>query len=219
MPFLVCFATALILVVFYNPEPHRPYRVLFSWMHRTSGLCLIVLPLLAVYRSRGDFRVHFYNIKQAWTWVFDDFKWLSLMMAASVNTKIKLPDQGKFNAAEKMNFMVLMGTYPLYIATGLFIWLTHVAFVSWLMHTAMALLATPLILGHMYMAIVSQQRPSGPDRDEEWLRGPALGQASLRALVPGALRTRRGRCARGERSGSGRLNGPARDTHPGLLES
>jgi cytochrome b subunit of formate dehydrogenase len=51
--------------------------------------------------------------------------------------------------------MVLMGTYPLYIVTGLFIWLTHVAFVSWLMHTAMALLATPLILGHMYMAIVS----------------------------------------------------------------
>ena len=156
VPFLVCYTTAMILVVFYNPEPHRPYRLLFSWMHRMSGFCLIVLPLLAVYRSRGDFRVHYYNIKQAWTWVFDDFKWLTLMLAASINTKIKLPDQGKFNAAEKVNFMVLMGTYPLYIVTGLFIWLTHVAFVSWLMHTAMALLATPLILGHMYMAIVSR---------------------------------------------------------------
>jgi formate dehydrogenase subunit gamma len=161
VPFLVCYTTAMILVVFYNPEPHRPYRLLFSWMHRTSGVCLMVLPLLAVYRSRGDFRVHFYNIKQAWTWVFDDFKWLTLMMAASINTKIKLPDQGKFNAAEKLNFMVLMGTYPLYIATGLFIWLTHVAFVSWLMHTAMALMATPLILGHMYMAIVSSNGRPG----------------------------------------------------------
>jgi formate dehydrogenase subunit gamma len=155
VPFLVCYATALTLVVFYNPDPHRPYRMLFSWTHRASGFCLIVLPLLAVYKSRGDFRVHFYNIKQAWTWVFDDFKWLSLMMAASVSSKIKLPDQGKFNAAEKINFMVLMGTYPLYIATGLFIWLTHAAFVSWLLHSGMALLATPLILGHMYMAIVS----------------------------------------------------------------
>ena len=29
VPFLVCFATALILVVFYNPEPQRPYRALF----------------------------------------------------------------------------------------------------------------------------------------------------------------------------------------------
>jgi formate dehydrogenase subunit gamma len=155
VPFLICYANALILVIFYNPDPHRPYRVLFSWTHRTSAVCLILLPLLAVYKSRGDFRVHFYNIKQAWTWVFDDFKWLSLMMAASISTRIKLPDQGKFNAAEKINFMVLMGTYPLYIATGLFIWLTHVAFLSWLLHTAMALLATPLILGHMYMAIFS----------------------------------------------------------------
>jgi formate dehydrogenase subunit gamma len=161
VPFLVCYATALILVVFYNPEPHRPYRVLFSWAHRTSGVCLIVLPLLAAYKSRGDLRVHFYNIKQAWTWVIDDFKWLSLMMAAAVNSKIKLPDQGKFNAAEKLNFMVLMGTYPLYIATGLFIWLTHVAFLSWLLHTAMALLATPLILGHMYMAIFSRSGRPG----------------------------------------------------------
>ena len=39
-------------------------------------------------------------------------------MVAAVNSKVKLPDQGKFNAAEKINFMVLMGTYPLYIATG-----------------------------------------------------------------------------------------------------
>ena len=163
----------------------------------------MVLPLLAVYRSRGDFRVHFYNIKQAWTWVFDDFKWLSLMMAASINTKIKLPDQGKFNAAEKVNFMVLMGTYPLYIATGLFIWLTHVAFVSWLMHTAMALMATPLILGHMYMAIVSRSGRPGLTGmkngyvDRHWAKHP------LRALVPGALRTRRGRCAGGEGLSSG----------------
>jgi formate dehydrogenase subunit gamma len=160
-PFLTCFATAMILVVFYNPSPLRPYRALFSWAHRASGLCLIILPFLAVYRSKGNFQVHLYNIKQAWTWVFDDFKWLFLMFAAAVSHKIKLPDQGKFNAAEKLNFMVLMGTYPLYIATGLLIWLTHVAFLSWLLHSGMALMAMPLIGGHMYMAMVSRNGRPG----------------------------------------------------------
>ena len=41
IPFLVCFASALVMVVHYNPDPHRPYRALFSWAHRISGVCLI----------------------------------------------------------------------------------------------------------------------------------------------------------------------------------
>ena len=110
VPFLVCYATALTMVLVYNPDPHRPYRFVFSWAHRISGLCLLVLPMIAVHRSRGDFRIHFYNIKQAWTWVLDDFKWLALLLLAGVSSRIKLPEEGKFNAAEKLNFMVLMGT-------------------------------------------------------------------------------------------------------------
>jgi len=52
-------------VVVYNPDPQRPLRSLFSWTHRLSGVGLIVFPLLAVARSTGDFKVHFYNILQA----------------------------------------------------------------------------------------------------------------------------------------------------------
>ena len=161
IPFLVCFATAMVLVVYYNPDPHRSYRAFFSWTHRLSGACLIVLPILAVYRSQGNIAVHFYNIKQAWTWVWDDFRWLGLMFAAALNSKIELPDQGKFNAAEKINFMVLLGTYPLYVATGLLIWLTDCAFVSWLLHSMMAVLAAPLVLGHLYMALISPHGQPG----------------------------------------------------------
>ena len=79
-----------------------------------------------------------------------------MLMLAGVSSKFKLPEQGKFNAAEKVNFMVLMGTYPLYIATGLLIWLTDCAFLAWLLHSFMAVIATPLILGHMYMAMINR---------------------------------------------------------------
>jgi len=161
VPYLVSYASALVLVVLYNSDPLRPYRDVFSWIHRISGLCLLVLPMIAVCKCRGDIRIHFYNIKQAWTWVFADFKWLALMMLAALNSKIKLPEQGKFNAAEKINFMVLLGTYPLYIATGFLMLLTNGAVLAWIVHFAMALMAIPLILGHMYMALLNRSGRPG----------------------------------------------------------
>jgi len=155
IPFMVCWTTALVLVVVYNPDPQRPYREIFSWIHRLSGIALIVLPVIAVARTAGDIRVHFHNILQAWTWTLSDLRWLALAGLAAIHPGVKLPEQGKFNAAEKLNFMTLLGTYPLYIVTGLVMWLTSAAFLSWIVHFAMAVLATPLILGHIYMAAVN----------------------------------------------------------------
>ena len=175
-PFLVSFATAIVLVVIYNPDPSRPLRGFFAGLHRTSGVALIVLPMLATLQSRGDARIHFYNIRQAWTWVYDDFKWLALMGLAVVNSKIELPEQGKFNAAEKLNFMMLMTTYPLYVATGLLMWITHLAVLAWILHCAMAMLATPLLLGHLHMALINPAtRPGLPGMisgfvDRQWAK-------------------------------------------------
>jgi formate dehydrogenase gamma subunit len=176
IPFLVCYASATILVAVYNPDPARPYREVFSWTHRISGITLIVLPALVAFRCRGDARLHLHNIRQAWTWVFDDVKWLALMLLAAINSRFKLPEQGKFNAAEKVNFMMLMGTYPLYIATGLLIWVTHCAFASWILHVLMAVAATPLILGHLYMALLNPKTRKGLQGmvsgfvDRQWAR-------------------------------------------------
>ncbi|MBI3671062.1 MAG: NAD(P)-binding domain-containing protein [Acidobacteria bacterium] len=155
IPFMVCYATALILLVFYNPHPRRPFRDVFSWLHRISGVSLIVFPILAMVRNRGDYRMHLYNVKQAWTWAIDDLKWLVLMGAAAVSSRISLPEQGKFNAAEKLNFMMVMCTYPLFIATGLLLWMPGIAFLSWIVHVAMAAVATPLLLGHIFMATIN----------------------------------------------------------------
>ena len=155
VPFLVCLGSALILIVFYNPDPTRPYRAVFAATHRLAGIAFVVLPILATIISKGDFRTHFYNIRQAWLWTLQDIQWLLLMGLAAVNKKIVLPEQGKFNAAEKLNFMYLMSTYLLYVISGIVIWLTDAAFVAWIAHCAIALMAIPLILGHIYMATIN----------------------------------------------------------------
>jgi formate dehydrogenase subunit gamma len=116
----------------------------------------MVLPILAMWNGRRELGVHWDNIKQAWLWGRDDFKWMALMPLAVLSSKIKLPEQGKFNAAEKVNFMVLMATYPLYILTGLLIWFKTYGLLAWALHFLMALIATPLIFGHMYMAMIDR---------------------------------------------------------------
>jgi formate dehydrogenase subunit gamma len=152
IPFMVCFVTALVLVLVYNLHPQRPYRIIFATIHRIAGVCLIMLPLLTALRHHRDHKIHVYNIKQAWIWAIDDVKWLMLMGIAAINSKISLPDQGKFNAAEKLNFMMVMSTYPLFIATGLLIWILRLAFWPWMVHMGMAAIAAPLMLGHIFMA-------------------------------------------------------------------
>ena len=155
IPFMICYATALALVIIFNPDPSHPYRAIVSWIHRISGVCLVIFPLIAAIKKSHDFRIHFHNIKQAWTWSLSDIKWLCLMGLAAVSKKIKLPEQGKFNAAEKLNFMTLTATYPLYIITGILIWVTNGLLLSWLIHFGMAIIATPFIIGHLFMAMVN----------------------------------------------------------------
>jgi formate dehydrogenase subunit gamma len=160
-PFLVCLATGIILVAVYNPDPSRSYRSVFAILHRVSGCALIVLPMFVTLKRGGNASIHLYNIKQAWMWMCDDFKWLALIGLSAINSKVRLPEQGKFNAAEKVNFMVLMTTYPLYIATGLLMWFTHLPVLSWILHFMMAALSAPLILGHLYMALINRDTRPG----------------------------------------------------------
>jgi formate dehydrogenase subunit gamma len=155
IPFLVCFVTAAILILVYNPNPGRPYRDVVSWIHRISGACLFLFPALTFAIHRRDFRAHLENIREGWVWTWNDIRWLALMGLAAISKRFELPEQGKFNAAEKLNFMSVMTTYPLYIVTGVMIWLPGVAFAAWVVHVSMAALATPLVLGHIFMATIN----------------------------------------------------------------
>jgi len=161
IPVLICWVTAAVLVLAYNPMPLRPFRGVLSWAHRIGGVGLILLPPLAVIRSHRDVRTHFANIRQAWLWTLSDVRWLVRMLLAALFRGVELPEQGKFNAAEKLNFMLVMTTYPLYVVTGLLMWFTDANWLAWLFHAAMALLATPFILGHVYMATLNRDTRVG----------------------------------------------------------
>jgi formate dehydrogenase subunit gamma len=156
VPFMICYLSAVVLVFVYNPDPLRPYRAVFAWTHRISGACLLAFPLLAILTHLGQWRTHLKNIGAAWIWTYDDIKWLALMGLAAINKKIKLPDAGKFNAAEKLNFMMVMTSSPLFVVTGILIWIPGVnSYYPWVVHAILALIVTPLMFGHIFMATLN----------------------------------------------------------------
>jgi len=162
LPFMVCYATATILVLVYNVDPSRPFRAVFSWTHRVSGVCLAICPALAILHHWRDFRLHLQNVIRAWAWSWDDVKWLALIGPASFTARVTLPHQGKFNAGEKINFVALNCTYPVYVVTGVIMLLPGTVFMSWLVHVCTAILvATPLFLGHVFMAVVNPDTRTG----------------------------------------------------------
>ncbi len=160
-PFVLLYFTAGMVIALYG-EPHpRHVRDAFSIAHRVFGVALIVLPPLALLRGHADWRMHVENMREGWRWTKDDVRWLLLFPRNAVDPRVELPEQGKFNAAEKLNFMMVSTFYPLYIVTGVLVWLPGVAFFPYLAHYAMAALGVPLVLGHIFMATVNRDTRVG----------------------------------------------------------
>lgn len=176
IPFVILYASAVAMSALGNEPQPRHLRTVFAWIHRAAGIGLIVLPPLTLLAGMADWRTHLGNLRQAWSWDVNDIRWLLLAPRAAVNHKITLPEQGKFNAAEKLNFMMLTATYPLYIVTGLMVWMPGIAFFSWIAHVAMAVMGFPLVAGHIFMAAINPSTRIGLEGmftgwvDREWAK-------------------------------------------------
>lgn len=163
VPFLVCYSSALLLVVLYlhGSSTLDPTRQVISWVHRVAGLALLALPLLVAISGPQGWKTHFENLREGWVWSFQDVRWLLCMARSVLDKRVRLPDQGKFNAGEKLNFMMVTVACPLFIATGLLIWLPGIAFTAWLLHVSLAAVVTPFMLGHIFMATINPDTRPG----------------------------------------------------------
>ncbi len=155
LPFLTCFVTGMVVKFFYNLHSDGISRDVLTFVHKVAGGCLTVFPTLAILRNWRDYKVHIENVKVGFSWTIDDLKWLFLIGPSTVSKKVVLPEQRKFNAAERLNFMMVMLTYPLFIVTGILLWIPGNHFAPWLIHVSAGLVAPLLMLGHIYMAVVN----------------------------------------------------------------
>jgi formate dehydrogenase subunit gamma len=161
LPFLVCAASAAVLLFVYNPHPERPYRLVFAWIHRIAAIGLLTLPPLAVLLHLRDAKVYLKNLKEGLLWSLDDVRWLMMKPLQVLRPAIALPEEGKFNAGEKLNFAMTTLGYPVFVASGLLIWNTGVVVVPWYVHIILAAMALPLVGGHIFMATLNPSTRAG----------------------------------------------------------
>jgi formate dehydrogenase subunit gamma len=155
IPYVLLYASALMMLAAWSEPQPRHLRSAFGLIHRIAGVALIVLPPVALLWGRREWRAHLENLREGWVWTRDDFRWLRVAHRAALDPGFPAPEQGKFNAAEKLNFMMVSATYALYVATGVAVWLPGTAFLPWVLHCAMAVLGLPLVAGHIFMATVN----------------------------------------------------------------
>ncbi len=204
IPFVVLYASAVAMLLFWGEPQPRHVRTIAAWIHKTAGVCLIVFPPLVLVRGWREWRVHLANLKEAFTWRASDVRWLMLSPLAAVDRRVQLPEQGRFNAGEKLNFLWVCTTYPLYIVTGLLIWMPGAALIPWVVHLTIAVLGAGPVVGHIYLATVNASTRAGLEGmitgwvDREWAKHhyrrwyrrqvePGLA-AATRPSVAGGLR-------------------------------
>jgi formate dehydrogenase subunit gamma len=155
LPFILLYISAFLLLATGSEPRPRPFHQVFGWIHRTSGVCMIAFPPLAFLFGIRQWKSHLENMREGWGWRLDDIRWLLRTPKAVFRRNVELPEQGKFNAAEKLNFMMVTATYPLYIATGIWLWMPGIPIFAWMAHYVMAMVGLPLVLGHIFMATVN----------------------------------------------------------------
>lgn len=135
---------------------------LFALLHVVTGfgalaaIFVIVLPMLARRSARADLEA------MAAVGV-DDYLWFQHGVLTATGQRSVAPPVGKFNAGQKVNAALSFGATALLMGTGVILGINFFSkrffsaeFVESLfpVHTWVALLFIPVLLGHLYLAIV-----------------------------------------------------------------
>ncbi|GFN24224.1 formate dehydrogenase subunit gamma [Thermanaeromonas sp. C210] len=106
----------------------------------------------------GTPRTTFQWLKECFTWRKEDLKFLQGFPREFFGLPVKLPEQGKFNAGEKLNSLLTVFGSVWMMATGWILLLRDrlsPEVVTWALplHSAGALLMGAVLIGHVYLAL------------------------------------------------------------------
>ena len=142
-------------------------------IHVALGLALLAAPFLPGVRGRGG---SLRSDVRAWLrWRPADLAWLALAPLSIVARRLRLPEQPRFNAGQRLNALWSVVAWALLGLTGLTIWSDRATPIQWReaayeWHLLLALVSTVVVAGHVAVA--------------------AAHPASMRAMLTGRARPR-----------------------------
>ncbi len=165
VPFLLLLLTGLTNFAPELKALHIGGARLFAWAHVLLGfamLAIAVLTLLALLRSRSlrDDAIEATDLREA------DLRWLEYHARHPLGgTKLdsNAPPAGKFNAGQKLNALASSLATAGLLGTGVILGVNYISkrvlptdFVASVFpfHTVLALAIIPVVLGHLYLALL-----------------------------------------------------------------
>lgn len=163
LSFLFLLFTGLALVM-RGVVASRDLLVLFGRIHRMAAVpfTLLTIPLLFLLAR-----------KTAGQWFRDSFRFdkddRTFLMRFAIDFfggHVDLPDQGKFNAGEKINSILQIVGWPVMVVTGwMMVFKTELprALMAWVIpiHSLTALLLGCAVIGHIYLATLHPHSKAG----------------------------------------------------------
>lgn len=155
IPFLVLLITGIALGL-PQTEVLLTHRDLIRAVHLVSAVGLVALP--AVVWLTGDRRSLSRDVWEVDRWDRLDWQWLA--RAPWPLRRTALPPQGRFNAGQKLNSILVTAAAVGFLVTGVFMWKAE-AFPIWLgdvstqLHDILTILVIPLVVGHIVMAALN----------------------------------------------------------------
>ncbi len=148
--FLLMSGSLILLSKFHQLEPATVN--LLRIFHKVSASVWVV-GLVITFFFVG-FNLHLANLRQMLTWTMDDLKWMYLSARVMFDSKIKVPDAGKFNPGQKMNMLLVIGYFFGFSMTGVLMWLRGTILISWYLHVALFFAALGSLSGHLYLSFI-----------------------------------------------------------------
>ncbi len=158
VPYLACAGTGAAMLLLADGA-HATLRRDLGAVHRWAGALLLVG--IAAVVAFGQRRVLFENARIAMSWTRDDFRWLRTYPLHEFGFAVDVPRVGKFNAGQKLNLLAQLVLIPVFGLTGIVMWRTDGTLLSWFVHVAAFAAAAPLLVAHLYLALVHRSTRKG----------------------------------------------------------
>lgn len=153
VPYLALMATGAAILIGKIAGGGAEGREDMRTIHLIAALGQLILPFLVVLGGRTS--ILFANLREAVTWRRVDFLWLAASMKRVFVRRTPLPDAGKFNPGQKINFIAVMVTLPLFALSGIVMYVDGSILIAWYAHVILFLISVPMILGHIFLAVVN----------------------------------------------------------------
>lgn len=152
VPFLILLITGIALGL-PQTEVLLTHRDLVRAGHLASAVALVALP--AVVFVTGNRRSLSRDAREVDRWDRLDWEWFRRVFWPV--RRSPLPSQGRFNAGQKLNTILVSAAAVGFLVTGVLMWKAE-SFPIWLgdvstqMHDILTILIIPLVAGHIVMA-------------------------------------------------------------------